>query len=358
MDTKNEIIRIWRECFPADPAAWVDMYFTHAYRQECAMTLERDNATVCSLLLQPYTMTFHGECVGASYVSGAATRPRFRNCGYMTELMKQALSASHDRDDMLCTLIPADSRLYFYYSKFGFSTVFYNTVLHYTSAHTFHVRKGYELVDPDATGALFNAFSDIMRHRTCCIQHDRSQFETIQADNRLCGGSFAAIADGSDGNIAAMAWAVPEPGSRSIRVMDVLARDEDSYNAVLHRLQLLRPGCSMTVMERPGYDSRVTLTPRGMARLLRPAQAFALIARSHPDLRVNVRVTDRLLPGNNAIYSLGHGQVDIHEYNSRTIALDLDVTIEVLTAIMFSSNHMGRIMGLPSERPFISLMLD
>ena len=358
MDTKKEIIKIWRECFPTDTQAWVDMYFTNAYREECAMTLTHDEATVCSLLLQPYSMTFHGERVGVSYVSGAATRPQFRNHGYMPELINLSLAESPPRVDMLSTLIRANSRLYFYYAKLGFATVFYNTVLRYTSAHTFPVEKYYAPVDTGNIDSLYDAFTRLMNDRNCCIQHNREQFETIQADNRLCDGMFTAIADEADGQIAAMAWAIPESGNRTMKVIDILARDEDSYNAVLRELQLLCPNKAITVMERPNDNGAVTLTPKGMARLVRPDQALTTVARKFPSLKSHIRVSDPILPENNAIYSLSDGEVKVLPYNSRSVELDLDITIEVLTAILFSSGHIGQIMGLPAERPFISLMLD
>ncbi|MDE7442616.1 MAG: sterol carrier protein domain-containing protein [Muribaculaceae bacterium] len=259
---------------------------------------------------------------------------------------------------MLCTLIPANSRLYFYYAKLGFATVFYNTVLRYTSAHTFPVEKYYAPVDTGNIDSLYDAFTRLMNDRNCCIQHNREQFETIQADNRLCDGMFTAIADEADGQIAAMAWAIPESGNRTMKVIDILARDEDSYNAVLRELQLLCPNKAITVMERPNDNGAVTLTPKGMARLVRPDQALTTVARKFPSLKSHIRVSDPILPENNAIYSLSDGEVKVLPYNSRSVELDLDITIEVLTAILFSSGHIGQIMGLPAERPFISLMLD
>lgn len=357
MDKKDEIIKIWRECFPADTTAWLDMYFTNAYRSDCAMTLCEDNTTVCSLLLQPYTMTFHGEHVGTSYVSGAATRHQFRNHGYMTRLMKQALQSSRSRGDMLCTLIPANQRLYNYYSRLGFSTVFYTTILRYTSAHTFPVENSYDQVDQNDTARLYRAFSRLMECRNCCIQHTEAQFKAIMADNRLSNGVFTAIADDQQ-EIVAMAWAIPEAGSRTLRVTDILSKNEDAYNAALRELQFMRPNWSLTIMERPSDNSPVTLTPRGMARLLNPVKALSILAGHHPELKTTIRVSDHIIDENNATYSLSEGHVDTLPYMASGTIPDLDISIGVLTAILFSSHHIGTIMGLPATRPFMSLMMD
>lgn len=114
------------------------MYFAREYDPTCALTAVDDRGlTVSSLLLQPYSMSFHGSDTGISYISGAATMPRYRGQGFMTRLIHEALILSHSRGDMLCTLIPASRKLRFYYARMGFADVFYTRLHRYTSTHTF-----------------------------------------------------------------------------------------------------------------------------------------------------------------------------------------------------------------------------
>ncbi len=62
------------------------------------------------------------------------------------------------------------------------------------------------------------------------------------------------------------------------------------------------------------------------------------------------------MPENSHIYRVESGAVTIDD--SYTGHLDLDVTLEVLNRLVFSSPRMGEIIGIPSVRPHLSLMLD
>ncbi|MDE6490220.1 MAG: GNAT family N-acetyltransferase, partial [Muribaculaceae bacterium] len=183
-DTKSDIMKIWRECFPADSPEWVEMYFNREYSPECALTSVDDRGnTVSSLMLQPYTMTFHGQEAGVSYVSGAATMPRHRNQGHMTRLIQQAILASHSRGDMLCALIPANDMLRQYYARSGFASVFFSRLHRYTSAHIFSSHSNYIPVAADDQTALYNAYRNLAHLRPCAIIHTPHQFGTIMIDN-------------------------------------------------------------------------------------------------------------------------------------------------------------------------------
>lgn len=136
MNRKEEIKRIWSECFN-DSREYVDMYFDRVYNDADGMLLERNGKVVSSLLLQRYAMLIGNREVCVSYVAGAATRRSARGNGYMSQLMCEALIASRERGDMLCTLIPAHDWLYFFYDRFDFSTVFYVDRQRFTSLHAF-----------------------------------------------------------------------------------------------------------------------------------------------------------------------------------------------------------------------------
>lgn len=354
MEKINVIRRIWRECFPDDTQEWMDMYFRRAYTEECALTLEISGEIVSSLLLQPYGITFHGHTVAASYISGAATRRKARGHGYMHTLMNEALNASCERGDMVCTLIPAQEWLRFYYSGFGFASVFYRTIERYTSVHPFPIDGTYRMVSDADTTQLYDAFCRMMDHRACHVIHSYDQFVTIMEDNRLSGGVFRAVED-CDGHISGMAWGMPEVESDTIRVVELLYDNLDARNATLHEIQCAKPGHSLTIMA-PASDKINGMAKYGMARVVNARQVLGIIAEAYPDLHVTVRVSDSVIAMNNHTYELVNGSVAIMDDSAK--AADLDVSIETLTAIIFSAPRIGAIMGLPAVRPHMSLMLD
>ena len=111
-------------------------YFDQIYRDEEALLLkDATDAPVSSMMLQRYAMSFHGQEPGVSYIAGAATRRSKRGQGFMTRLMLAALEKSAADGDILCTLIPANEALYFFYGRYGFSTVFYTKEQRFTAFH-------------------------------------------------------------------------------------------------------------------------------------------------------------------------------------------------------------------------------
>lgn len=251
-DKRSDIMKIWRECFPADSQEWVDMYFAREYDPTCALTAVDDRGlTVSSLLLQPYSMSFHGSDTGISYISGAATMPRYRGQGFMTRLIHEALILSHSRGDMLCTLIPASRKLRFYYARMGFADVFYTRLHRYTSTHTFAGPGNYDDASACDMARLYEAYAALAAMRPCAVRHTSRQFGTIMADNLLCGGTFKAVADCGSGHITAMAWAVPEEDSPTVRIIDILSTSEDSRRAVLQLIRANYPDRPITIADTP-----------------------------------------------------------------------------------------------------------
>lgn len=351
MKKKDIILKLWRECFD-DPDQYVEMFFSSVYRDDDALLLEKNGATVSSMLLQRYSMNFHGVTLPVSYICGAATAPEMRCHGYMTELLSEGLNESYRRGDVFCALIPASSWLFKYYEKAGFSPVFHTRVEHFTSAHTFKHNGAYAMA-PDAGGEEAYLFFDkMMRGRPCCVQHSREQYHQIVMDNSVDGGSIIAIA-GEDGEFAAMAFAVPDDGE--VKVKELLAVDEDAANGALDLVKKTFGEMPVTVW-RYRADG-IEPTARGMARLVNVERALAIIAATHPEFKMAVRVCDRIIPENCHTYIVAGGECRIDDgYDSEK--LDYDIDVEVLTSILFGNRVTGKILNFPAVTPYMSLMLD
>ena len=213
MSKRDEIKKIWTECFK-DPRGYVDMFFDQVYRDDEAMLLtDQSGAAVSSLLLQHFTMSFHGSEPSVSYIAGAATRRSKRGQGYMSRLMVDALRESAVRGDMLCSLIPADEALFFFYRRYGFSTVFYTKEQRFTSFHSFSVKGEYHHVDNEMSDEVWCAFDRFQRRRKCYVLHSRRDFYNILSDLKADGGDFVVMAkddEDSGSEIVSMAWARKE----------------------------------------------------------------------------------------------------------------------------------------------------
>ena len=209
-----------------------------------------------------------------------------------------------------------------------------------------------------AADDVWEAFDRFQRERECYILHSRRDFDNIQADLDSDGGDFVVIgADDEDRGprIVSMAWAVKRDDL--LLVNDVMGEDEDSRTAALRALRQRYPGVPFLLLGRPTDTMGGRLMPRGMARVVNVGMLLEAVAKSHPAWESRIRVSDPLLPEvNSHTYIIRKGSCVVDDgYDGR---LDLDVPVDVLGDIAFSSTEIGDIMRFPSVRPMISLMLD
>ncbi|WP_297071126.1 GNAT family N-acetyltransferase [uncultured Duncaniella sp.] len=358
MSKRDEIKKIWTECFK-DPRGYVDMFFDQVYRDDEAMLLtDQSGAAVSSLLLQHFTMSFHGSEPSVSYIAGAATRRSKRGQGYMSRLMVDALRESAVRGDMLCSLIPADEALFFFYRRYGFSTVFYTKEQRFTSFHSFSVKGEYHHVDNEMSDEVWCAFDRFQRRRKCYVLHSRRDFYNILSDLKADGGDFVVMAkddEDSGSEIVSMAWARKE--GDLLLVTDVMGEDSDARLAALRQLRCLNGNTPVLLYGHPDDSMGGRLMPRGMGRFVNVGKALSIVAASDPKFTSRIRVTDDILPDYNShTFILHDGRCEIDDdYEGY---LDFDVTIDVFADIVFSSSAIGSIVRFPSVRPMISLMLD
>ncbi len=335
------------------------MYFDRVYREDEALTLtDAAGQTVSSLLLQRYSMKYQGAVRPVSYIAGAATARKQRGKGYMSQLMNLALRESASRGDMMCTLIPARSALYFYYARFGFSTLFFTKEQRFTSLHAFPVKGNYEtLVDP-VREEVWDAFDRFQNDRTCYVLHSRRDFDNILADLEADGGDFVVIEANDEDrgpHIVSMAWGVSKQDF--LLVSDVMGDSADTRTAALRALRALHPDTPFLLYGRPGDIMGGRLMPRGMGRVVNVSLLLSTVAAAHPDFHSVIKVTDPILSDlNSHTFIVADGECVVDD--SFHGKLDFDVPVNVLGEIAFSSHKIGDIVEFPSERPMISLMLD
>lgn len=357
MSLRDDIKKLWIESFD-DSREYVDMYFDRVYRDADVVATMVSGHPVSSMLLQRYAMSFHGQEMGVSYVAGASTKRQMRGNGLMTELMGKALVESRNRGDMLCALIPANDSLYSYYSRLGFATVFFVDPQRYTSLHTFSPSENapaFHIVDDIFDERVWLAFDGLQRKHHGMVLHTHRDFLNILDDLRMDSGRFVAMAD-AGGTVVSMAWGVADNtvADGVVTVKELLGVDEECRRAALRGLRTHFPDRPFKVLANAHGEGR-KLYPRGMARIVNVLSCLEAIARNNHDLRLNVRVSDPLIADNNHIYMIANGSVSIEDADR---PLELDVDITTLTEIVFSSQEIGDVIGLPSVRPHISLMLD
>ncbi len=353
--TGKVIKQMWREVF-APEEHWLDMYFEKVYHPDDLMILtagDDDDVIASSLLLQRYTLYFHSTPVPMGYISGAVTRRRYRNRGYMKQLICDAFEKAYDRGDAVVSVIPASRRLFRYYDRLGFSTVFYIDEERYTDVHKFEYTGTYSAVDPSDSHEVYNAVDYMLRQRNNAVLHTYDDFQAILADVTLDGGHTIALRDVDTGLVSAVALAAPS-GDRIV-VRELLSVSYDARQAALDRVTGLYPSRPVSVMAPPD-ERHIPMHARGMARIVNARKLLESYATRYPKLSYRIRLYDPILSCNSHIYIIDRGEVVVNDGFSGNI--DLDVTPEILLSILCSDTPIGDIFEIPTARPYISMMMD
>ena len=355
MNEKKNIVRqIWQECF-RDTPQWMDMFFSKVYDDDDALVLDYNGKPVSSLLLQKYLMAYHGEEIPMGYISGAATRRQERGRGHMSELLKIALRQARHRGDMLVSLIPASRRLFFFYDRLGFSTVFYIKEDRYTSMHSFSPKENYARITNIDVEKAYDFFSRSESERDGTVLHSFHDFTNILADNKLDGGEVIALArEGSD-EIVAIGFAVVDDSEPRVVIREMFAVDDDAAEGLLDSFRSVYPGYPFTVI-RPVTPGARPIETRAMTRIVNVGSMLGVLARRDAALKIVVKVRDSIIPDNDKTFIVRNGNVSaVSHYDGHP---ELDITVQTLASILFSTPRVGEVFGLPAVRPFMSLMLE
>ncbi|MBT9155795.1 MAG: hypothetical protein DDT37_00763 [Firmicutes bacterium] len=124
--SRQELTDLWLSCF-AERKAAVDLFFTHRFHPQNTLVLRIDGLITAMLHMLPGEILTETGPVPAHYIYAAATAPAFRGQGLMGQLMVRAEQEGAERGDHYAFLLPADTGLYGFYGKHGFTRFFKTT---------------------------------------------------------------------------------------------------------------------------------------------------------------------------------------------------------------------------------------
>ena len=209
MDKKQQIVNLWRTCF-GDSEAFISLYFDRVYKDENAMTIEKDGKIVSALQIVPHTMTYLGTEISVGYISGACTTPEERGQGLMRQLLQETFEEMERREIAISALIPADPWLFDYYREQGYTEAFDYSVETYIRPNTPVQLPKITVIQPEVptTDELFAYFNRKLRERPSCILHSQDDFITILRDLQLDNGGMYTALDENE-KVVGMAFALP-----------------------------------------------------------------------------------------------------------------------------------------------------
>lgn len=344
MSIKEQVKALWRMCFD-DTEEFIELYFRLRYTDSVNHVVEQDGKVTAALQTIPYPMTYGGELLPVSYISGACTHPACRNQGAMRRLLKQVHHRMYEEGICFSTLIPAEEWLKAYYARSGYAVCFrYGVERRVINSlpepvDNFDSRWNLRKVEPHSSDfeAVYSFFWEQMRKRSCCIQHTSADFEVILEDLKLSGGACWAVMHA--GEPVGAVCCVPRSGH--VEVKEILLDVHVPADTVLALLAVQYNKERIEVL----VPSSTPLSDLGMARVIHAETCLDRYARLHPQEKRLVCIKDDdAIPENNGCYRLASGKC---RRISGTAHDCITYTIPELTEWL-----------LGGEAPYMSLMLN
>lgn len=340
MKTREQVKSLWRLCFN-DTEAFIEMYFRLRYNKDVNIAIQSGEEVIAALQMLPYPMTFCGEQVPVSYVSGACTHPDFRSRGVMRELLSQAFATMYRNDVLFSALIPAEPWLFDYYARSGYASVFRRREQPFP-VYTLTSKSVTDISVEQTTDyqeEVYLYLADRLAQRPCCLQHTVTDFKVILEDLAMTGDALFVARRNKRVVGVAVAYRY---GTHTV-VNELLADDDSVKKELLHQVRMADESETLTLFlpaEAAGEGKLL-----GMARIINARRVLQLYAAAHPEETWNIELTDEQLSVNNGYYYIYKGSC--HTNDKRLPGAHISLTIAELSE---------KILG--PMKPYMSLMMN
>ncbi|WP_288361715.1 GNAT family N-acetyltransferase [uncultured Bacteroides sp.] len=301
MIIKEQVKALWKLCFE-DSEEFVEMYFKLRYKNEVNVAIQSGDEVISALQMLPYPMTFCGEMVQTSYISGACTHPDFRSKGVMRELLSQSFARMLRNGIQFSTLIPAEPWLFDYYKRMGYATVFQYSVKEMTLPEFIPSKEIAVNVVSKPQDKVYSYLNKKLSERPCCIQHSAEDFQVIMADLPISGGNLFVAKQANEIRGIAIIY----KRENCIIINELLAEDKDTEYSLLFAIKQYT-GCNHIIQLLPP-DKELPQHSLGMARIINAKEVLQIYASAFPEDDMQLEVSDKQLSVNNGYYYLSDGK--------------------------------------------------
>ena len=338
MIIKEQVKALWKLCFE-DSEEFIEMYFRLRYKNEVNVAIQSGDEVISALQMLPYPMTFCGEMVQTSYISGACTHPDFRSKGVMRELLSQSFARMLRNGIHFSTLIPAEPWLFDYYKRMGYASVFQYSVKEITLPEFIPSKEITVDVVSEPQDEVYSHLNKKLSERPCCIQHTLEDFQVIMADLAISGGNLFVAKRANEIKGIVIIY----KGESRIIINELLAEDKDIEFSLLYAVKQLTDCNHMTQLLPPNEE--LPQQSLGMARIINAKEVLQIYAPAFPEDEIQLEVSDKQLSVNNGYYYLSDGKC---RYSTERLpGAHIQMNISELTERI-----------LKKLNPYMSLMLN
>jgi predicted acetyltransferase len=359
-DIKSQVMELWRICFPEDTEEFIHFYFEKKFKQENTLISRMDDKIIASLQLLPYTITFYNTELNTSYVSGACTHPSFRSKGTMGELLKESFLQMIQKKVAIVTLIPANRKLFGYYGKFGFSTVFDYREEFYTKEYfsgKIITTSQYTVSEESPSASeIYSYFNKKEHERPFSIIHTENELGIIIEDTLLNQGKIFVIRNRFSRHICGLAFV--ELAEKKAVIKEMMTDGEGEKHlllvSIVEKYENLE---NITVRSLPCAEPRKHL---GMARIINVSQVLSIYAGNHPEVSFYIEITDPEIETNQGIFFINQGKcIKIYQENINKITFKFSIEQFTQVILGYSAGYPDPVKEFfPVSTPYMSLMLN
>lgn len=340
MTVKEQVKALWRLCF-GDREEFIEMYFDSRYNNEVNITIDSGNEIISALQMLPYPMTFCGQEVSTTYISGACTHPDYRGRGVMRELLSQAFTRMLKSEVLFSTIIPAEPSLFDYYARDGYVPIFrYIEQPIRVSSLKAKLPTDFEIEQTtEFEEDVYNYLSKKLSERPCCIQHTASDFKIVLNDLALTSDAMFVARS----NKQVVGVAIAYRNEIHTVVNELVAESDEAKQELLHQIRKANLSETMSMRLPATNENKGQLL--GMARIINARKVLDLYAAAHPEATLDIELTDNRLSSNSGYYYIYKGKCRPNDQKLPGTHLRL-TTAELTEKILDPMN------------PYMSLMME
>lgn len=120
MTDLEQLLALYRVCFPEDDPSFWEWIFHRVYVPENTLVIRENGRILASLQMIPCEIQLGEQRYAAHYIYAAATLPEARGRGLMGRLLAQAEDEGRRRGQAFSVLITQEDSLLGYYARFGY----------------------------------------------------------------------------------------------------------------------------------------------------------------------------------------------------------------------------------------------
>ncbi len=196
MTDREQLLHLYRQCFPQDEISFWEWIFENVYRPENTLVTRENGKIVASLQMIPCKMKLNDGLFDAHYIYAASTLPEAQGRGLMGNLLAQAADEGRRRGQAFSVLITQEDSLLDYYARFGYQSRFLVSDCPALSCEQKHTCSHRAAVPADIP-ALCAIYDRETTHLLCGYRDERFWLQQLELF-----GSGAQVAE-RDGHVTA-----------------------------------------------------------------------------------------------------------------------------------------------------------